>query len=137
VTPGVLSLAMYLCELAVLEYDMAAYPHSTRAASALLLAQLSVGTPQYTTTVASLILGTGLDPASLAVCMEALLRLQQAAYCFALSAASNGSVAPSAAGGVSDLLAPLRAKFGARCWCEAAIMPPVASVPTEQHWACF
>eukprot|EP00775_Hariotina_reticulata_P010141 gene10141-10299_t len=53
VTPSVLSVAMYICELATLEYDMHRYRHSCRAAAALLVGQLTLQQAAYHHNVAA------------------------------------------------------------------------------------
>lgn len=135
VTPGVLSLAMYVCELAVLEYEMHHYKHSTRAAAALLLAQVSVGDPTNLPALAGMVRRLDIPLPQLASCMAALLQLQQAAHHHNLAAAAACyGAAPPAPDAVGDLLAPLRIKFGAGCWCEVAACAPIMSVPHPQLW---
>lgn len=118
ITPAVLSLAMYMCELAVLEYGMARYPHSCRAAAALLLAQLSIGDRGHLPRMAAVLGALDVPGELLQPCMAALLHLQQVAY----SQARH--------------LAPLRAKFGASCWCEVAGAPPLPAVPAWPLFHC-
>lgn len=140
VTPAVLSLAMYLCELAVLEYDMYLHTHSTRAAAALLLAQVSVGAAQQLPAIAGAVLSAGTAPEQLYSCMGALLRLQQAAYQHTLAAvaAAQAGVVPAPGGNeVGDLLAPLRTKFGAGCWCEVCYLAPMLEAPVPTTWTAY
>eukprot|EP00878_Enallax_costatus_P000807 GHUV01000931.1.p1 GENE.GHUV01000931.1~~GHUV01000931.1.p1 ORF type:complete len:403 (+),score=88.50 GHUV01000931.1:210-1418(+) len=140
VTPAVLSLAMYLCELAVLEYDMHLYAHSTRAAAALLLAQVSVGAAQQLPAIAGAVLSMGIATEQLCSCMGALLRLQQAAYQHTLAAvaAAQAGVVPSPGSNeVGDLLAPLRTKFGAGCWCEVSYLAPMLEAPLPTTWTAY
>lgn len=134
VTPLVLSLAMYLCELAVLEYDMHVYPHSCRAASALLLAQLSVGDGRHLPAISAAVTDMGLKGDLVYACMMAMWRLQSAAYHHALvaSAATASVAGQQPCGGVvvAELLAPLATKFGAGCWCQVSHLSPLADMPT-------
>jgi hypothetical protein len=136
VTPTVLSLAMYVCELAVLEYDMHQYTHSCRAGAALLLAQLSVGAAQHLPQVASVVAALGIAVDELSSCVECLLSLQKAAYQHTVAA---NAAAQGCAGAVScevgDLLAPLRTKYGHACWCDVAAVPPIAALPPSYVWA--
>lgn len=181
VTPAVLSLAMYLCELSMLDAYTLGFSYSSKAASALLLAQISIGDPQHTrfmqAGISACMGASALD--SLGSCMAVMLRLQQIAYQHTLAAvataavavavspahmcadmmaasyASMGSVlseddsmlpADTAAGGPDsqvaastqctpaagqpdDLLAPLRVKFGADCWCGVSTVCPMALLP--------
>lgn len=139
VTPVVLSLAMYLCELAVLEYDMHTYAHSCRAAAALLLAQVAVGAGQQLLVIAETVGALGLPAEQLCGCMAALLKLQQAAYQHTLAAAAavHARVVHRSSYGseLADLLAPLRAKFGAGCWCEVTYLAPMLEAPFCAAWS--
>lgn len=140
VTPTVLSLAMYVCELAVLEYDMHQFTHSCRATAALLLAQLSVGSSQRLPALAATAMSIGIPVAQLSACMASLLRLQQAAYQHTLAATAavhSGTALPPGCSEVGDLLSPLRTKFGAGCWCEVSWSAPIAAVPAPQVWAVY
>jgi len=87
VTPSVLSVAMYICELAALEYDMHQYRHSCRAAAALLVGQLTVGDASHLPILASAIRSMCIPVQQLGACMASLLQLQQAAYHHNLAAA--------------------------------------------------
>jgi len=164
VTPAVLSLAMYLCELAMLDSHTSSSSYSSKAASALLLAQLSLGSPLHTPFIQAAVMSClGVDTLQgLSSCLAMLLRLQQIAYQHTLAAVSVSAAAqqgvmslhmpapaPSATdhptgqqGGrppapigtqqqPDDLLAPLRIKFGAECWCGASTIPPLALLPMQ------
>uniref|UniRef100_A0A383WE76 Cyclin N-terminal domain-containing protein n=1 Tax=Tetradesmus obliquus TaxID=3088 RepID=A0A383WE76_TETOB len=139
VTPSVLSLAMYVCELAVLEYDMHQYPHSTRAGAALLLSQLSLGAAAHLPNVASVVAALGIPVDELAGCMESLLSLQKAAFQHTLAAAAAAAGCGAAAQSceVGDLLAPLRTKYGHACWCDVSGVPPIAALPPAYVWAAY
>jgi hypothetical protein len=137
VTPTVLSLAMYVCELAVLEYDMHQYTHSCRAAAALLLAQLSIGAAQSLPHVASVVAALGIPIEELNSCMECLLALQKAAYQHTVAAAAAAQGSGSASCEVGDLLAPLRTKYGHACWCDVSGVVPMAALPPAYVWALY
>lgn len=174
-----LSLAMYLCELAMLDAYTLSFSYSSKAAAALLLAQVSLGSPQHTPMMQAAVSACmGTDSLQrLGPCMAALLRLQQIAHqhtvaAAAASAAAAAAAAPAAffgpadmemiacspaassaqsgidsmasavtAGGMmqapvpaaqpDDLLAPLRIKFGADCWCGVSTMTPMALLPGQ------
>jgi hypothetical protein len=135
---------MYLCELAMLDAGNLGFSYSNKAASALLLAQISIGAPQHTPLMQAAISACmGADSLQAqGPCMAALLRLQQVAYQHALAAAvaaasagsSDASRPPGAGFGgaaapleqAEDLLAPLRVKFGADCWCGVSAAAPMA-----------
>lgn len=148
-TPAVLSLGMYLCELAMLDAGNLGFSYSNKAASSLLLAQISIGNPQHTPlmqgAISACMGADGLQDQG--PCMAALLRLQQVAYQHTLAAAVAAASAPAPAGAGSsdacrppvagfggappmeqaeDLLAPLRVKFGAECWCGVSAAAPMA-----------
>jgi hypothetical protein len=139
VTPTVLSLAMYVCELAVLEYDMHQYTHSCRAGAALLLAQLSVGAAEHLPHVAGVAAVLGVPIDELSSCMECLLALQKAAYQHTVAAtaaaAQGGGVSGSCE--VGELLAPLRNKYGHACWCGVSGVVPIAALPAAYVWAIY
>jgi hypothetical protein len=99
VTPAVLSLAMYLGELAMLDAQALTYSYSSLAASALLLAQLCVGSTQHTPFIEAAVRGCmDADSIGLTPCMAMLLRLQQIAYHHTVAAltAASGSVVGAA-----------------------------------------
>lgn len=161
VTPSVLSLAMHLCELSMLDSQpFCSYGHI--AASALLLGQLSLGSPQHTPFIEAAVLdcmGPSCSLQDLGPCMALLLRLQQIAYQQTLAALSAAAAAASmgssreqifnASDSMSaqpeaqnsapagpapqpdDLLAPLRVKFAAACWCGVSTVPPLALLPFQ------
>lgn len=162
VTPAVLSLAMYLCELAMLDSSTSSSSYSSKAASALLLAQLSLGSPIHTPFIQAAVMSClGVDTLQgLSPCLAMLLRLQQIAYQHTLAAVSaaaqqggaslnmpapaqsatghppgqQGGPTPAPIGTQQqpeDLLAPLRIKFGAQCWCGVSALPPLALLPMQ------
>ncbi|KAF6257557.1 cyclin-like protein [Scenedesmus sp. NREL 46B-D3] len=138
VTPTLLSLAMYVTELAVLEYDMHQYTHSCRASAALLLAQLTVGAAQHLPHVAAVVAALGIPAEELSGCMACLLALQRAAYQHTLAAAAAAQGSGSGLScEVGDLLAPLRTKYGHACWCDVSGVAPVAALPPAQVWAIY
>jgi hypothetical protein len=99
VTPAVLSLAMYLCELSMLDACTLSFSYSTKAAAALLLAQISLGAPMHTPAMESAVsacMGAG-GPQGLTPCMTVLLRLQQIAYEHTASAVASATAAAAAA----------------------------------------
>jgi hypothetical protein len=99
VTPAVLSLAMYLCELSMLDAYTLSFSYSTKAAAALLLAQISLGAPMHTPAMESAVsacMGAG-GPQGLTPCMTVLLRLQQIAYEHTASAVASATAAAAAA----------------------------------------
>lgn len=115
------------------------YKHSCRAASALLLAQVSVGAPQQLPAIARTVMSLGATQEQVHQCMAALLRLQQAAYqhtVAAVAAAQAGTTPCPGGNEVGDLLAPLRAKYGAGCWCEVSYLPPLLEAPVPDAWTC-
>jgi hypothetical protein len=173
---------MYLCELAMLDAYTLNFSYSSKAASALLLAQISLGDPEHThfmqAGMSACMGASGLD--SLGPCMAVMLRLQQIAYQHTLAAVTTAAVAVAgspahmhadmmarsyasiagsvlseddtmmpadtefggpdspmavstqcapAAGQPDDLLAPLRVKFGADCWCGVCTVSPMALLP--------
>jgi len=146
VTPSVLSIAMYICELATLEYDMHHYRHSCRAAAALLVGHLTVGDAGHLPILASAIRSMCIPVQQLGACMASLLQLQQAAYHHNLAAAAAAVArfaAPAASFSsqagtdpIGDLLSPLRVKFGAPCWCEVSACIPVAALPPPHVLGC-
>jgi hypothetical protein len=99
---------MYLGELAVLDAQALSYSYSSLAASALLLAQLCVGSAQHTPFIEAAVRGClDADSISLTPCMAMLLRLQQIAYHHTLAAltAASGSgpnAAPPCDAGMAD-----------------------------------
>jgi hypothetical protein len=102
---AVVSLAMYLTELALLDADCCALPGSTIATAALLLAHTTLaghcGAWQPVLTAA------GSSAAQVQPAVAALRRLHAAA------------AAPACAQ-LAELLLPLKAKFGQDCWCRVA-----------------
>jgi hypothetical protein len=103
---AVVSLAMYLTELALLDADCCALPGSTIATAALLLAHTTLaghcGAWQLVLTAA------GSSAAQVQPAVAALQRLHAAA-----------AAAPASAQ-LAELLLPLKAKFGQDCWCRVA-----------------
>lgn len=96
VSPSVLSLAMFLCELAMLDPHAHSFSHSRTAASALLLAQVSLGSAQHTQHIKAAVASCmgmhslqGLGP-----CMMVLLRLQQVAAKPAVPPAATAGSGP-------------------------------------------
>lgn len=135
VSAGVLSLAMYLTELAVVVQDSSAgYSYSCRATAALLLAQLSLGLPQHTAMLCEALSDSmgGLAVDAIQSCMASLLQLHHAAFSTAAAAASG----PASSTADGDVLGPVRAKFGAACWCGVSAAAPLAMLPAVGAWAC-
>jgi hypothetical protein len=101
---AVVSLAMYLTELALLDAACCAFPGSSVATAALLLAH------------ATLAGHCGAWPLVLAAAGSSAQQVGPAlAALKALQAAAAG-----ATGQVGELLLPLKAKFAQDCWCRVA-----------------
>jgi hypothetical protein len=102
----VVSLAMYLTELALLDADCCAFPGSSLATAALLLAHTTLaghcGAWQLVLSAA------GSSAQQVQPAVAALARLHAAA------------AAAAGAGHLAELLLPLKAKFGQDCWCRVA-----------------
>jgi hypothetical protein len=100
----VVSLAMYLTELALLDAACAALPGSTLATGALLLAHATLAGNCCCWTLLLAAAGSSIEQIAPAVSM---LRGLHAA-------------AAAAGGQAGQLLLPLKAKFGQDCWCRVA-----------------
>jgi hypothetical protein len=100
---------MYLCELSMLDAYTLSFSYSSKAASALLLAQISIGDPQHThfmqAGISACMGASGLD--SLSPCMAVMLHLQQIAYQHTLAAVATAAVA--AAGSPAHMRADMMA----------------------------
>ncbi|WIA44295.1 hypothetical protein OEZ86_007098 [Tetradesmus obliquus] len=116
----VVSLAMFLTELALLDADCAALPGSTLATAALLLAH---------TTLAG---HCGAWPLLLAA---AGMSAQQAQPAVAALARLHAAAAAPGSGQLAELLLPLKAKFGQDCWCRVAA--EVAPLELQQQAAAL
>jgi hypothetical protein len=160
-TPAVLSLAMYLCELAMFDSFTLSYSHSSKAAGALLLAQVCLGRAEFTASIRAAVQACcGLNCLrDLGPPMAVMLRLQHIAYQHTMAAMASAAAAqhvsevgpssfsstaaamdddgcPAPGPGAQpeppeDLLAPLRTKFGASCWCSVSHMRPAALLPGQ------
>ncbi|WIA44296.1 hypothetical protein OEZ86_007099 [Tetradesmus obliquus] len=130
----VVSLAMYLTELALLDADCAALPGSTLATAALLLAHTTLA--GHCGAWLLLLAAAGMSAQQAQPAVAALARLHAAA-----AAAAPGS------GQLAELLLPLKAKFGQDCWCrvaaevaplelqqQAAVQAPVQQQQQQHMW---
>ncbi|KAF6264594.1 cyclin-like protein [Scenedesmus sp. NREL 46B-D3] len=117
---SVVSLAMYLTELALLDAACCAFPGSTLATAALLLAHTTLtghcGAWQLVLTAA------GMTAQQVQPAVAVLRRLHAAA------------VAPATAQ-LAELLLPVKVKFGQDCWCRmAAEVTPLDMQQQQQMW---
>jgi hypothetical protein len=118
----VVSLAMYLTELALLDADCCAFPGSSLAPAALLLAHATLA---------------GHCGAWQLVLSAAGSSAQQVQPAVAALARLHGAAA-AAAGHLAELLLPLKAKFGQDCWCRVAaeVVPLELQQQQQQQFCC-
>jgi len=98
----VVSLAMYLTELALLDSSCLAFPGSHVASAALLLAHATLS--RHCEAWPAVLAAAGLTEGQLEAVLAALGRLHVAA-----------AMPPSPQ--LAELLQPLKLKFGQDCWC--------------------
>lgn len=121
---AVVSLAMFLTELAMLDGCCLTHAPSNLATAALLLAHATLGRGD-TSAWPSVLAAAGTSEAELAAPLRDLAAVHAAAV-----------VAGPAAGSAADLAAPLLAKFSAPCWCRvAADVPPLLLQQQQQQAA--
>lgn len=121
---------MYLCELSILDAYTLSFSYSTKAAAALLLAQISLGAPLHTPTMEAAVAACmgAHGVLDLTPCMTVLLRLQQIAYRHTASAVASAAAAAAAAA-TAGAAAPGTAMFS------SSAMPSACGTQAEAQVA--
>eukprot|EP00775_Hariotina_reticulata_P007577 gene7577-7780_t len=119
----VVSLTMYLTELALLDSSCLAFPGSHIASAALLLAHATLS--RHCEAWPAVLAAAGVTEGQVEAVLAALGRLHVAA-----------AVPPSLQ--LAELLQPLKLKFGQDCWCRVAHSIPPLALQDQQatgfHW---